>query len=151
MRKYLAFVLVLVSVLCLFGCNRTETPLTNDEMGTEEVFTTKGVWPDTNLQVKVSNVKEVKTGTNSNDMETWEVKTFVVYPNAKVTVENADMIFNADDGKKCPQWAVMINPDNNERMDIVDDMQPIQLTKDMRYIYHIEGTVAGIYFEMVEP
>jgi len=159
MRKHLALVLVLISVLCLFGCNKTETSLTNNlknkkdiysDMGTEEVFTTKEVWPDTNLQVKISNVKEVKTDTNSNDMETWDVKTYVVYPNAKVTVENADMMLNIDDGKKYPQWAFMINPDNNERIDIIDDMQPIQITEDIRYIYHIEGAVAGIYFEMVE-
>ncbi len=160
MRKYLALVFVFVSVLCLFGCNKTETSLTNNlenkkdiytDMGTEEVFTAKEVWSDANLQVKISNVKEVKTDTNSSDMETWEVKTYVVYPNAKVTVENADMMLNVDDGKKYPQWAFMINPDNNERLDIVDDMQPIQLTEDIRYIYHIEGKVAGIYFEMVEP
>lgn len=159
MRKYLALVFVLVSVLCLFGCNKTETSLTNNlenkkdiysDMGTEEIFTTKEVWPDTNLEVEISHVKEVKTDTNSSDMDTWEVKTYVVYPNAKVTVKNADMMLNVDKGKKYPQWAVMLNPDNNERIDIVDNMQPIQLTEDMRYIYHIEGKVAGIYFEMVE-
>ncbi len=121
------------------------------DLGTEEIYTSKDVWSDTNLILRISNVKEVKTGTNTDGMETWETKTYVVYPGAKVTIENADMTLNIDDNKKYPQWAFLKNPDNNERIDIVDNMQPIQITKDIFCMYHIEGYITGIYFEIDEP
>ncbi len=160
MKKLFALFLVVVSVLCLFGCNKTKPPLTdklkNEEdnysnMGTEEVFASKEVWPNTNLQLKISNVKEVKAETGTDSVETWEVKTYVVYPNAKITVENADMILHIDDGKKYPQWAILTNSENTERIDIVDDMQPIQITKDMLNLFTIEGYIVCARFEIVEP
>lgn len=160
MKKLFALFLIVVSVLCLFGCNKIEPSLTDNlknegnnysNMGTEEVFASKEVWPETNLQLKISNVKEVKIETATDTMETWEVKTYVVYPNAKITVENADMTLNVDDGKKYPQWAIMTNAENTERIDIVDDMQPIQITKDMLNLYAIEGYIVCVRLEIVEP
>ncbi len=127
-----------------------QQPQDYTDLGTEEIYTSKDVWPDTNLTLRISNVKEVKTGTNTDGMETWETKTYVVYPSAKVTIENADMTLNIDD-EKYSQWAFLKNPDNNERIDIVDNMQPIQITNDILCVYHIEGYITGIYFEIAEP
>lgn len=80
----------------------------------------------------------------------WEYKVFVCYPGVRATVLDADMSnpeLNAD-GKSHAEWAIMSA--SGERTDIVDSMQPFDVSSSVVYIYDPESSMAVLKFEMCE-
>lgn len=73
---------------------------------------------------------------------------FVYSPGATITVLAADMsdaAYSAD-GLAYPQWAILLNPGQGTRIDIIDDMEPIEITEEMLCIVHIESKMSVLDF-----
>ena len=103
------------------------------------------------LKLEVTNVREIKSERQTDDMgKPWEYKVFVCYPGARATVLDADMSnpeLNAD-GKSHAEWAIMSA--SGERTDIVDGMQPFDVSSNVLYIYDPESSMAVLKFEVCE-
>ncbi len=98
------------------------------------------------LQLEVSNVKEVKQDTLNDGGEPWTYDVFVLYPGAVVTVLNADMMDDASDGIPHADWA--FDTSSGERLDIVDGMGPIEATSDILGVFDPESSVYVLRFEI---
>ena len=99
------------------------------------------------LELEVTNVINKKKQTASDGLETWEYDVYVLSKGARVFVNNADMFY--DDNKKVhPNWA--FNTDNEERINIVSGMKPIEITADIKGVYDPESSVYVLMFEMAE-
>lgn len=100
-----------------------------------------------NLELEVTNVIEKKKHTASDGFESWEYDVYVVSDGARAFINNADMFY--DDNKKShPNWAFYT--ENEERINIVSEMKPIELTSDIKGVYDPESSVYVLMFEMAE-
>lgn len=139
----------------MVGCSTIEVPETTvdntpmvstpspTQSGKTETFNYGG------LKLEVTNVHEIKSERQTDDMgKPWEYKVFICCPGAKATVLDADMN-NPElsaDGKSHAKWGIMSS--SGERTDIVDGMQPFDVTPDIVYIYDLESSMAVLKFEM---
>ena len=99
------------------------------------------------LELEVTNVINKKKQTASDGFETWEYDVYVLSKGARVFVNNADMFY--DDNKKVhPNWA--FNTENEERINIVSGMKPIEITSDVKGVYDPESSVYVLMFEIAE-
>ena len=99
------------------------------------------------LELEVTNVINKKKQTASDGFETWEYDVYVLSKGARVFVNNADMFY--DDNKKVhPNWA--FNTENEERINIVSGMKPIEITSDIKGVYDPESSVYVLMFEIAE-
>ena len=90
---------------------------------------------------------------NDDGGNEWKYIVITCYPGAELTVINANMsdpTYSAD-GKAHPQWGILIDPYNTaNRIEITDDMQPLELTPDMRGIYSLESHLYVFRFEIYQ-
>jgi hypothetical protein len=103
------------------------------------------------LKLEVTNVREIKVQSMADDMgEPWEYKVFVCYPGAKVTVLDANMSDpnQSADGKSHPDWAILLA--SGDRIDIVDDMKPIDVSDDVLSVFDPESSAVVLKFEIYE-
>lgn len=99
------------------------------------------------LELEVTNVINKKKQTASDGLETWEYDVYVLSKGARVFVNNADMFY--DDNKKVhPNWA--FNTENEERINIVSGMKPIEITSDIKGVYDPETSIYVLMFEIAE-
>lgn len=160
MKKTLcmSFTLAMVlAILFLPGCSNdpngySESPSTDaglpvsdpvpegrDE-GTEEVFEFE------ELSLKISNVKEIKRGSVFDGMTDWEYDIYVVYPGAVAEVVRADMFINEENGLSYADWAFLVS--DGTRIDIVDDMEPLEITENLLGVFDPESSLYVLEFEM---
>lgn len=141
----------------MVGCSPSKTPETTvnhtasnslppqAQNGKPEIFTYGG------LKLEVTNVREIKAESITDEMgNPWEYKVFICYPDAIVTILDADMMnpeFTGD-GKPHADWAILSA--SGERTDIVDDMQPFHVSSNMVYIYDPESSMAVLKIEIHE-
>lgn len=99
------------------------------------------------LELEVTNVINKKKQTASDGFETWEYDVYVLSKGARVFVNNADMFY--DDNKKVhPNWA--FNTENEERINIVSGMKPIEIKSDIKGVYDPETSIYVLMFEIAE-
>ena len=168
----MALALTVISITALFtGCNSTtDNPgVTNTSEIAASVSpfpsqntsqsTSKTPAPESetkkytyqNLEVELTNVKSDRTETMTGDGgNEWTYTVITYYPGAKLTVIKADMsdpAYSAD-GKAHSEWAILLDPaDPTKRIDIVDDMQPLNITSDMGGIFDPESSSYVFKFE----
>ena len=168
LKSSMALVLAVISITVLFtGCNSTtDNPgVTNTSrmnssaspsvsQPTSEASALEGEtkkYDYQNLEFKLTNVKSDRTETMTDDGGndcTYTVITY--YPGSKLTVIKADMsdpAYSAD-GKAHSEWAILLDPaDPTKRIDIIDDMQPLNITSDMGGIFDPESSLYIFKFE----
>lgn len=98
------------------------------------------------LVLTVSNVREIKQRTSFDGMETWTYDIYVVYPGAMVTVLDAAMMNDISGSIAHADWAVYTSAD--ERVDIIDDMEPFEVTSDILGIFDPESSTYVLGFEV---
>lgn len=98
------------------------------------------------LTLEVSNVKEVKQGSCFDGMENWEYDVYVVYPGAVVKILNADTFIDEETSLPHASWAFLVSDD--ERVDILDGMEPLEITGEVRGVYDTESSVYVLGFEL---
>ena len=91
------------------------------------------------FSLEVSNVKEIKQGSCFDGMETCVYDVYVVYPGAMAKVLNADTFIDEETNLPHANWAFSTSDD--ERIDIMDDMEPLEITEDT--IFGIQANVTG--------
>lgn len=103
------------------------------------------------LKIELTNVKSDRTETMIDDGgNEWQYIVITYYPGAKLTVIKADMSNPAytADGKAYPQWGILKEPDNPvNRIKITDDLQPVEITSDLRGVYNLESSLYVFKFE----
>ena len=100
------------------------------------------------FSVEVTNVKEVKKGSSIED-ETLvsEYDIYVVYPGATATVKSADTFIDEETGLPHANWA-FDDLSAGGGVDILDDMEPVEITPDIPGIYDKEASVYVLGFEV---
>jgi len=157
MSHIITIFIIMFIMLPMVGCSTSEIPETTidntalfstpspTQSGKTETFSYGG------LKLEVTNVREIKAKSKTDDMgKSWEYKVFVCYPGARATILDADMSdpgLNAD-GKTHAKWAILSA--SGERTDIVDGMQPFDVSSNVVYIYDPESSLAVLKFEMCE-
>lgn len=132
------------------GIPVTEKPVQPEESaqtGTTEAFS----YGD--LSLTVSNVLEKRTDSVFDGMEDFEYEVYVAAPGAVVTVLEADM-FEDDDGQPHADWALLLDPEDSYReggrLDIVDGMEPVEITPEVTGIYDPESSLYVLKFKLRE-
>ena len=100
------------------------------------------------LELEVTGVLSDSTEIMSDDGENlWEYPVYTCVPGAQIRVIQADMLDSYADGKKHAQWAIYREREaepysyTESRIDIVDGMEPVNLTTDMQGIIHKEANL----------
>lgn len=148
--------IVLISIQ-LIGCGTNKPPentgdnidlslkIPNTQVGKTEIFS----YDD--FKLEITNVQDISIEKMVDDGGTpWEYKVFICYPNAKVVILEADMSdpdFSAD-GKPHAKWGIELASD--ERIRIIDEMEPFEITKDIIGIYNLEASLYILKFEIIE-
>ena len=79
-------------------------------------------------------------------METWKYDIYVVYPGAIAKVLNADIFIDEETNLPHADWAFLTLDD--ERIDIMDDTEPLEITEDILGVFDPESSVYVLGFEM---
>ncbi len=99
------------------------------------------------LKIEITNVREVgQDFCNDGGPELWEYPVYTVYPGASVTVLEAGMLRQSG-GKPFPQWFFYLDP-GDERLDVVDGMEPVELTPEVVGMVDGDGDVWLLRFEV---
>ncbi len=144
-------------VLLLTGCGDSgKAPFVPESPGAESGEPRPEEQPDrgegktfgyNGLVLEVSHVKEVVRRTLKDDSGgLWVYETFVLYPGAVMTVLDADMMEDAEDGLPHADWAVYTAAD--ERIDIVNGMAPVEITEEILGVFDPESSLYVLGFEM---
>ena len=161
-KKNICISMILAMLLLLSACaNGNETPPEPTQSDSEQPAVTpsepsaippaKGTvktFERGELALEVSNVKEVKQGSCFDGMETWEYDIYVVYPGAIAKALNADTFIDEETNLPHANWAFLTSDD--ERIDIMDDMEPLEITGDMLGVYNTESSIYVLGFEMYD-
>ena len=101
------------------------------------------------LKIEISNVREVgQDFNNDGGPELWEYPVYTVYSGATATVLEADML-ETGGGPASPQWFSYLEPENR-RLDVVDGMEPVELTPEVVGMVDGDGGAWLIRFEIWE-
>lgn len=139
------FTILIISILS--GCSKSNENRNNTdtEKGETKIFTFG------DFRLEVTNTHNIRTEKMIDDGGTpWEYYILTYYPGADIKVLSADMNDGSltDDGEPYAQWGIELATD--ERIRIVDDMEPIALTQDIIGIYNLESSLYVIKFEMTQ-
>lgn len=158
MKKNICIRMIVVMVLILSGCvSKNETPPEPVQPDLEQSEPKPTVSPTNgtvetferhNFTLEVSNVKEIKQGSFFDGMETCEYDIYVVYPGATAKVLNADTSIDEETNLPFANWAFLTSGD--EQIDILDGMEPLEITEDILYIFNPESGVSVLEFEMCD-
>ena len=164
-KKNICISMILAMLLLLSACaNGNETPSEPAQSDSEQPAVTpsepsaispaKGTvktvktFEYNDFALEVSNVKEIKQGSSYDGMETWKYDIYVVYPGAIAKVLNADTFIDEETNLPHADWAFLTLDD--ERIDIMDDMEPLEITGDMLGVYNTESSIYVLGFEMYD-
>ena len=159
-KKNICISMILAMLLLLSACaNGNETPSEPTQSDSEYPAVTppepsaispaKGTvktFEYNDFALEVSNVKEIKQGSCFDGMETCVYDVYVVYPGAMAKVLNADTFIDEETNLPHAKWAFSTSDD--ERIDIMDDMEPLEITEDMLGVYDTESSIYVLGFEM---
>lgn len=105
------------------------------------------------LRLTVTNVLEKRTDSVFDGMEDCEYEVYVVAPGAMVTILEADMMDDTVDGLPHADWAFLLDPadpNGDGRLDIVDDMAPVEITPEVLGIFDPESSLYVLEFQVQE-
>ncbi len=128
-------------------------PSSGTSSGTSEIPSLEGetkMYKYQNLEIKMTNVRSERIETMTDDGgNEWKYTVITYYPGAKFTVVKADMsdATYTEGGNSHPQWGILLDSDTNERIEITDDMQQLDITSDMKGIYNLEASLYVFRFE----
>lgn len=77
-----------------------------------------------------------------------DITVYVVYPGAIAKILNADTFIDEETNLPHANWAFLTS--NDERIDIMDDMEPLEITGDMLGVYDTESSIYVLGFEMYD-
>lgn len=101
------------------------------------------------LKIEITNVREVgQDFCNDGGPELWEYPVYTVYPGAEAAVLEADML-EAGGGPASPKWFFYLEPENR-RLDVVDGMEPVELTSEVMGMVDGDGGAWLVRFEVWE-
>ena len=100
------------------------------------------------LTLEVSNVKEISKGSSFDGLETWEYVVYIVYPGATMKVLKPDTFVDQESGLDHSSWAIYTADD--KRINIGNNMEPLEITKDILGIFSTESSVYVLGFEVYE-
>lgn len=103
------------------------------------------------LRLVVTNVLEKRTGSVFDGMEDCEYEIYVVAPSAVVTVLEADMMDDTVDELPHADWAFLLDPadpNGDGRLDIVDGMEPVEITPEVLGVFDPESSLYVLEFEL---
>ena len=161
-KKNICISMILAMLLLLSACaNGNETPPEPTQSDSEQPAVTpsepsaispaKGTvktFEYNDFALEVSNVKEIKQGSSYDGMETWKYDIYVVYPGAIAKVLNADTFIDEETNLPHADWAFLTSDD--ERIDIMDDTEPLEITEDILGVFDPESSVYVLGFEMYD-
>ena len=158
MKKNIYVSIILAMVLILSGCaSKNETPSEPVQPDWEQPASnpaepsadgTVETFQYDDFTLEVSNVKEIKQGSSYDGMETWEYDIYVVYPGAIAKVLNADTFIDEETNLPHADWAFLTS--DNERIDIMDGMEPLEITEDILGVFDPESSVYVLGFEIYD-
>lgn len=161
-KKNICISMILAMLLLLSACaNGNETPSEPTQSDSKQPAVTpsepaavppvKGIvetFQYNDFSLEVSNVKEIKQGSCFDGMETCVYDVYVVYPGAIAKVLNADTFIDEETNLPHANWAFLASDD--ERIDIMDDMEPLEITGDILGVYDTESSIYVLGFEMYD-
>ena len=101
------------------------------------------------LKIEVTNVRETgRAFSNDGGPELWEYPVYTVYSGAAATVLEADMKEGAG-GVPFADWAFERNAED-WRLDIVDGMEPLEITPEIVGVFDPESGVYVLRFALWE-
>lgn len=99
------------------------------------------------LKMEITHVREVgQDFCNDGGPELWEYPVYTVYPGAAATVLEADMV--EDGSKAVPRWFFYL--DGDRRLDVVDGMEPVELTPEVTGMVDGDAGAWLVRFEVWE-
>ena len=116
------------------------------DVGTVETFT------QGELALEVSHVKSIRTESKlAEGIEPFDETIFTCYPDATLTVINADMSdpAYAEDHKAHPQWG-LYDIETDTRTRITDETKPILLDETTDGVFDLEASIFVLRFEFAE-
>jgi hypothetical protein len=107
-----------------------------------------------NLEIELTHVAADRIETMPDDGGgEWRYTVVTLYPGAALTVISADMSdpAYAEDGLAHPQWGILLDPhDRYKRIDLTDDLEPVEVTPEMRGVFNLEASLFVFRFEFAE-
>ena len=141
-RRYRSLLFPGIALLAVFAFWAAFDP-PEEARGETRVFEYGG------LKIEITNVREVgQDFCNDGGPELWEYPVYTVYPGAEATVLEADML-EAGGGPASPQWFFYLEPENR-RLDVVDGMEPVELTSEVMGMVDGDGGAWLVRFEVWE-
>lgn len=107
--------------------------------GATEVFKYGG------LRLEVTNVTEKKHGSTFDGFEDCPYDIYVLDPGAVLTVLEANMAEDVD-GVSLADWAIYTS--DGGRIDIVDGMEPLEITSEIEGVYDPESSLFVLKFQL---
>ena len=161
-KKNICISMILALLLLLSACaNKKETPSNPVQPDIEQSASnpiepsaippargTVKTFEYNDFALEVSNVKEIKQGSSYDGMETWKYDIYVVYPGAIAKVLNADTFIDEETNLPHADWAFLTSDD--ERIDIMDDTEPLEITEDILGVFDPESSVYVLGFEVYD-
>lgn len=100
------------------------------------------------LKMEISHVREVRRDVSGDGgPEPWEYPVYTVYPGAAATVLEAGM---EKDGGGAPRPTWFFYLDGDRRLDVVDGMEPVELTPETLGMVDGDGGAWLLRFEIWE-
>lgn len=141
-RRYRSLLFPGIALLAVFAFWAAFDP-PEEARGETRVFEYGG------LKIEITNVREVgQDFCNDGGPELWEYPVYTVYPGAEAAVLEADML-EAGGGPASPQWFFYLEPENR-RLDVVDGMEPVELTSEVMGMVDGDGGAWLVRFEVWE-
>jgi len=98
------------------------------------------------LTLKLTDIKEIKQSIATDDFETWEYDIYVVYPGATMSIANENDV--AESSVELDYFNLRFFTPTYERIPIVDDMVPVEITDDILGIVDGDANAWIIAFEL---
>lgn len=139
--------MMLAALIMLPGCTDGDaaspqqdqgSPVSTRDDGTVEIFEYGA------LSVEVTGVEEKRLGSTFDGQETWEYDIYVVHPGATVEILNAGTFLDSETGAPLADWAFWTS--DGGRIDIMDHMEPVEITEDILGIYDPESSLLVLGF-----
>lgn len=98
------------------------------------------------LTMKLTNIKEIKQGIATDDLETWEYDIYVVYPGATMVLLSETDV--NESSVKLDYSNLGFFTSDCERISISSDMTPVEITNDIQGIVDGDANAWVIAFEL---
>lgn len=92
--------------------------------------------------------KETNQGSSYDGTEIWKYDIYVVFPGAIAKDLNADTFIDEENNLPHAGWDFLTSDD--EQIDIMDDMEPLEINEDILGVFDLQSSVHVLGFEMYD-